>query len=199
MRRLVCIVEGKGEVAAIPNLCMRILRQYLGDVAWIVDQDPIRQPRGKLVDGTRKSPLRLCHADGVRRAVLLARQTRKADAVLVLCDADDDCPATWGPDAARVVKGLMPGDAVMAVCEYETWLLLNFSEDALQRAGAPMPESKRGAKEVLKRLVPGYLPTTHQLSETRRIDIPLVRKRSDSLDKLVRALATISGMPLPDR
>jgi hypothetical protein len=199
MRRLVCIVEGKGEVAAIPNLCMRILRQYLGDIAWIVDQDPIRQPRGKLVDGTRKSPLRLCHADGVRRAVLLARQTRKADAVLVLCDADDDCPATWGPDAARVVKGLMPGDAVMAVCEYETWLLLNFSEDALQRAGAPMPESKRGAKEVLKRLVPGYLPTTHQLSETRRIDIPLVRKRSDSLDKLVRALATISGMPLPDR
>ncbi|WP_437487081.1 hypothetical protein WME75_05640 [Sorangium sp. So ce1014] len=199
MRRLVCIVEGKGEVAAIPNLCTRILRQYLGDIAWIVDQDPIRQPRGKLVDGTRKSPLRLCHADGVRRAVLLARQTRKADAVLILCDADVDCPATWGPDAARVIKELMSGDAVMAVCEYETWLLLNFAEDALRRAGAPMPESKRGAKEVLKRLVPGYLPTTHQLSETRRIDIALVRRRSDSLDKLVRALATISGMPLPDR
>ncbi|WP_437578531.1 hypothetical protein [Sorangium sp. So ce887] len=199
MRRLVCIVEGKGEVAAIPNLCTRILRQYLGDIAWIVDQDPIRQPRGKLVDGTRKSPLRLCHAEGVRRAVLLARQTRKADAVLVLCDADADCPATWGPDAARVVKELMSGDAVMAVCEYETWLLLNFAEDALRRAGAPMPESIRGAKEVLRRLVPGYLPTTHQLSETRRIDIALVRRRSDSLDKLVRALATISGMPLPDR
>lgn len=199
MKRLVCIVEGKGEVTAIPNLCSRILRHYLNDVAWIVDQDPIRQPRGKLVDEKSKSRLRGCHADGVRRAVLLARQTRRADAVLVLCDADDDCPATWGPDAARVVTGFMLGDAVMAVCEYETWLLLNFAEEAVRRAGVRTPESKRGAKEALARLVPGYLPTTHQLSETRKIDIALVRSRSDSFDKLVRALATISGMPLPDR
>ncbi|WP_437735204.1 hypothetical protein [Sorangium sp. So ce1335] len=178
---------------------MRILRQHLLDTAWIVDQDPIRHPRGKLVDETVRGPLRRCHADGLRRAVLLARQTWRADAVLVLCDADDDCPATWGPDAARAIQVLMPGDAVMAVREYETWLLLNFAEDELRRVGAPTPESERGAKEVLRRLVPGYLPTTHQLSETRRLDIALVRKRSDSLDKLVRALATISGMPLPGR
>ncbi|WP_437624433.1 hypothetical protein [Sorangium sp. So ce1151] len=199
MKRLVCIVEGKGEVAAFPNLCMRILRQYLGDCAWVVDKDPIRRPRGRLVDGKGQSPLRVCHADGVHDAVLLARQSRRADAVLVLCDADDDCPATWGPDAARVVKGLMPGDAVMAVCEYETWLLLNFAEEAVRRAGVRTPESKRGAKEALEKLVPGYLPTTHQLSETRKIDVALVRSRSDSFDKLVRALATISGMPLPAR
>ncbi|XXY46340.1 DUF4276 family protein [Sorangium sp. So ce269] len=199
MKRLVCIVEGKGEVAAIPNLCTRILRQHLLDTAWMVDQEPIRRPRGKLVDATVRGPLRRCHADELRRAVMLARQSRRADAVLVLCDADDDCPATWGPDAARAIQVLMPGDAVMAVREYETWLLLNFTEDELRQAGAPMPESKRGAKEVLRRLVPGYLPTMHQLSETRRIDIALVRRRSDSLDKLVRALATISGMPLPAR
>lgn len=199
MKRLVCVVEGRGEVAAIPNLCMRILRQYLLDTAWMVDQDPIRQPRGKLVDETVRSPLRRCHADGLRRAVLLARQTRRADAVLILCDADDDCPATWGPDAARAIQVLMPGDAVMAVREYETWLLLNFTEDELRRAGVAAAESKRGAKEALRRLVPGYLPTTHQLAETRRLDIARVRKRSESLDKLVRALATISGRPLPAR
>jgi hypothetical protein len=52
---------------------------------------------------------------------------------------------------------------------------------------------------VLKRLVPGYLPTTHQLNETRRIDIALVRKRSDSFDKLVRVLAVLSGTDLPER
>ncbi|KYG07125.1 hypothetical protein BE21_31030 [Sorangium cellulosum] len=198
MKRLVCIVEGKGEVKAIPNLCMRILRQYLGDTTWLVDEDPIRQPRGKLVNERERSPLRPCHADGLGRAVELAR-SRRSDAVLVLCDADDDCPATWGPDAARALQVLMPGDAVMAVREYETWLLLNHEEDAQRRAGAAAAESKRGAKEVLRRLVPGYLPTTHQLSETRKIDISRVRRRSDSFDKLVRALATISGMPLPAR
>jgi hypothetical protein len=199
MKRLVCIVEGKGEVAAIPNLCMRILRQYLGGSVWIVDRDPIRHPRGKLVDEATKSPHRPCHADGLHRAVLLARQTRRADAVLVLCDSDNDCPATWGPDAARIVKALVPGDAVMALREYETWLLLNFTDEQLSNAGARAPELKRGAKEVLKKLVPGYLPTTHQLNETRRIDIALVRKRSDSFDKLVRVLAVLSGTNLPER
>ncbi|WP_437725865.1 hypothetical protein [Sorangium sp. So ce861] len=198
MKRLVCIVEGRGEVDAIPNLCMRILRQCLLDTTWIVDQHPIRHPRSQLVNERDRSPLRRCHADGLRRAVQLAR-SRGAHAVLALCDADDDCPATWGPDAARAIQVLMPGDAVMAVREYETWLLLNHAQEELRRAGAPMVESKRGAKEVLRRLVPGYLPTTHQLSETRKIDIALVRGRSDSFDKLVRALATIAGMPLPDR
>ena len=40
-RRLVCIVEGQGEVAAIPNLCARILN-HLGVSDWVVGRDPIR-------------------------------------------------------------------------------------------------------------------------------------------------------------
>ncbi|WP_257458400.1 DUF4276 family protein [Archangium lipolyticum] len=199
MKKLVCIVEGKGEVGAVPNLCMRILRQHLNDFEWVVDNAPIRHPRGKLVDEKKRSPQRTCQEEGLRRAIQLAKQTRKANAVLVLCDADDDCPATWGPDAARVVSSLSLGGAVMALREYETWLLLNYTDEQLAGAGAPEPERKRGAKEALARLVPSYLPTTHQLRETQKLDIARVRKRSDSFDKLVRVLASISGTTPPAR
>ena len=119
--------------------------------------------------------------------------------MLVLCDADDDCPATWGPDAEGVVKSLSQGGAVMALREYETWLLLNYTDKQLADVGVPAPEKKRGAKEALSKIVPGYLPTTHQLGETQKLDIAHVRKRSDSFDKLVRVLASIAGMTPPAR
>lgn len=200
MKRLVCIIEGHGEVEAVPNLCMRILRQYLGDQEWFVDKQALRHPRGNLVDQSNKQdPRKPCHETGLKRLVELAWRSRKADAVLVLCDSDDDCPAVWGPDALRVIRPLRPGGAVMALREYETWLLWNYQDEELARAGAPAPERRRGAKELLARLVPGYLPTVHQLAETRKLDIARVRERSASFDKLVRVLADISGTSPPAR
>ncbi len=41
-RRLVCIVEGKGDVQAIPNLCSRIL-VHLSAHQWFVDKAPVRR------------------------------------------------------------------------------------------------------------------------------------------------------------
>jgi hypothetical protein len=198
MKRLVCIVEGEGEVRAVPALCMRILRQYLNDSDWLVNEPAIRHPRGRLVNESIKSPKRPCHSEGLHKAIMLARSQR-ADALLVLCDADDDSPIEWEPDAQKLVNTLIQGGAVMAVREYETWLLFNHPEDQLASAGAPEPERKRGAKEILARLVPGYLPSTHQLTETRRLDIARVRKRSDSFNKLVLLLARLSGITAPAR
>jgi hypothetical protein len=198
MKRLVCIVEGKGEVAAVPNLCSRIIRHYLGAEEWYVDSEPIRQPRGMLVNEKFKSPLRPCNEEGLRRAVYLAK-VRPANAVLVLCDADDDCPARWGTDAASVITRTLAGAAVMALREYETWLLLNHSDEQLRSAKVTSPEKVRGAKEALRRLIPDYSPSEHQLKETRRLDIARVRARSDSFDKLVRALGDLCGRPPPPR
>lgn len=197
-KRLVCIVEGRGELKAIPNLCARIFEQHLNTFDWIVHDPPIRNPRDRLVDQARKSPMRSCNREGLRRLVLLARQ-QKADSVLVLCDSDDDCPAKWGPDATQVINGHLPGGAVMALREYETWLLLNYTDAQLRETGIKEPEFKRGAKEALAKLVPGYLPTTHQLTETRKLNIARVRQVSDSFDKLVRILAHISGTTPPAR
>lgn len=140
-------------------------------------------------------PKRRCREEGVTRALALAR-TRKPDAVLLLCDEDDDCAAVWGPDATRVMGRVVPGAAaVMAVREYETWLLLTRDDKALSAAGIHQPDRVRDAKKSLSALVPGYLPTTHQLSETRGIDVAFLRTRSKSFDKLVRSIAALCGAP----
>ncbi len=197
MKRLVCIVEGQGEVAAIPSLCARILL-YLGAERWIVDPDPIRQPRSRLVDEKARSPRRPCNEDGIRRAIAMAR-ARPADAVLVLCDADADCAAIWGPDAQKHLVTPVRGAAVMAQREYEAWLLASYTDE--QRAAAKVrdPELIRDAKGELRKLIPGYLPTVHQLAVTRKLDISRVRARSDSFDKLVRALGGLCSREPPPR
>ncbi|WP_414641018.1 hypothetical protein [Archangium sp.] len=128
------------------------------------------------------------------RAMEIAR-SRRADAVLMLCDEDDDCAAAWGPDATRVMGQKVPSLAVMAVREYETWLLLARDHISLGAAGIHRPETLRDAKKALAILVPGYLPTTHQLSETRGIDVAFLRSRSKSFDKLVRSIAALCGTP----
>ncbi|HEX8699445.1 MAG TPA: DUF4276 family protein [Myxococcaceae bacterium] len=197
MNRLVCVVEGEGEVAAIPNLCVRVMA-YLAVQNWVVDPDPIRRKRSALVDARHPKPRRPCREDEVLKAMTLAlRRPRPANAVLLLCDEDEDCAAAWGPDATRVMNRLGAGVAVMAVHEYETWLLLNRSDAELRAAGVAVPVTGRGAKSTMRKLVPDYSPTVHQLDETRRIKIAFLRERSPSFDKLVRSIAALCGAIAP--
>jgi|JI10StandDraft_1071094.scaffolds.fasta_scaffold164967_3 hypothetical protein len=203
MRRLVCVIEGHGERESVPVLCNRVIRGLLGVSGdWFVDEEPIRQPRSKLVDESVKSPKRPCHADGIRRALAIAA-ARSPDGVLVLCDVDDDCPATWGPSVPRVTTasgGAIAVAAVMASREYESWLLWGASLAERTRAKAVDPErSPRDAKKALRVLVPEYTPTTHQLEQTRALDLQLVWALSDSFDKFVRSIATVIQVTTPVR
>jgi hypothetical protein len=183
-------VEGQGEVQAMPNLCARIAN-YLGAWAWFVDPEPVRQPRSKIVDESVASPHRPAATAGLKNAIALAR-ARPADAVLVLCDSDDDCAATWGPSAAAILAD--SGGAVMAVREYEAWLLYGYITDRKINIDAI-----RDAKGRMRDVLPGYKPTTHQLEATRALNLDLVRARSDSFDKLVRSLAKIFEVAPPPR
>jgi hypothetical protein len=197
VKRLVCIVEGEGEVNAIPNLCVRVLA-HLGIDGWVVDPEPIRRKRSALVDARLPKPRRPCREDEVLKAMMLAlRRPRPANAVLLLCDEDEDCAAVWGPDATRIMNRLGAGIAVMAVHEYESWLLLNRSDEELQAAGVAVPITGRGAKNTMRKLVPDYSPTVHQLQETRRINIAFLRERSPSFDKLVRSIVALCGTSVP--
>src|SRR5207302_1317469 len=148
-KRLVCVVEGQGEVKALPNLCSRI-RDYLGAWSWFVDPDPVRQPRSRLVNERVPSPRRPAAPDGVERAVRLA-MGRPASGILMICDEDDDCAGVWGPSARGMITPIARGDAVMIVREYETWLLLSFSDEDLQAAGISAAETARDAKGLMRR------------------------------------------------
>lgn len=187
-RRLVCVVEGRGEVRAVPGLCARVLYQLL-DVSptdWVVDQDPIRQPRGRLVDEGAPARRRGPAAEGVDRAVALAA-ARGASACVVLVDADRDCPVAWGPATRARVLRRLPGAAVMPVREYEAWLLAGHPE----WAGEEDVGSVKNPKARAEALWHGYKPTVHQLARTRSMDLSLARRRSASFAYFVAQLATL--------
>jgi len=148
------------------------------------------------VDERQPSPKRSPRRDLVELAIELACR-EGADGVIVLCDADDDCAAFWGPQASTLVAARCRGGAVMIVREYEAWLLTARLDSP--KHGSALVERIRDAKGVLKKLVPGYKPTTHQLELTRAIDIERLRMHSDSFDKFVRALASIFEKPAPVR
>lgn len=191
--RLVCVVEGHGEVLAMTTLCARVLHGHLGvpPERWFVDKDPIRHPRSGLVDERVLSPSRPPREDGLSRVVQLAR-ARPADAALVVVDGDKDCPAAWGPPATALIQAQVPGFAVMAVREYEAWLLAGHAEASLEDV-ADDADAVRNAKARAGRVWRGYRPTTHQLEKTRTLDVALAIRRSRSFGHLVRAVAGLTG------
>ena len=197
MQRLVCVVEGKGDVQAIPRLCARILAS-IGASRWYVDESPIRRPRSQLVDERMDSPARPCRVDSLRKAYAIA-EARKPNAVLFVCDSDDDCPSVWASSVMETLGRDQPSAAVMAVREFECWLLWSCDQATLTKIRASNPERIRNAKGKLEQLIPGYAPTTHQLELTRQMDLARVRKHSRSFDKLVRTLGALCRIPVPTR
>lgn len=85
----------------------------------------------------------------------------------------------------------------MAVREFETWLLISHLKSAALEGRSL--EGIRDAKGSLRRITGDYTPTVHQRKLTERIDLDLVRRHSDSFDKLVRTLAGIFHVTCPPR
>jgi len=184
---IACVVEGHGEVKAVPVLLRRIARELDPKVQLRIPP-PIRRPKTKLVQ-----------PDEFRRAIeFAARKLRAPGGIFVLLDADDDCPAELGPrlqDLARQARGDIPAAVVIAKVEYEAWFLAAISSlrgcRGLQRdlAPPPDPEAIRGAKEWLTRHVSdgAYAETLDQVALTAQMDLQAAR-RSPSFDKCYREI-----------
>jgi hypothetical protein len=201
MHRLVCVVEGHGDVAAVPVLCHRVLRKLLAVTDWYVDENPIRLPRSQLVDEKQPSPKRPPSGQGIERALQLAAR-RGPRGILVVCDADDDCPAAWGPKvpAQPAESAAIKVAAVMASREFESWLLWGFSKADRLRVRAANPDrSPRDARSALRRLVGGYSPGSDQADRAAGLDLARAWAGSDSFDKFVRSIAWLSASNLPPR
>lgn len=182
---LAAIVEGHAEMQSIP-----ILMRRLGiDVV-----KPFRVKRNRVVKPGE-----------LERAIQLTLMDREnVSAVLVLLDADDDCPAELAPQllerCARVSP--VPVSVVFAVRELEAWFLGSVESlrgqrgirgDATYEAD---PEAPRGAKERLEGLMNGtYVDVADQPALMASLDIDAARRRCASLDKLLRDLDTLGVLP----
>jgi hypothetical protein len=187
---LVPIVEGQSEVAGLSVL----LRRMLGELGVhdVTLERPFRIKRNRVV---REGEL--------ERAVTQAVRSRVgASAVLVVLDADDDCPATLAP--ALLERGMkateVPIKVVLPKIETETWILAAIDSVRGRRgiredAEPPFdPESVRDAKGALSDLMTGtrgYVATDDQPALLGVLDLDLIAQRSPSFAKLRRDLVSL--------
>ena len=190
------IVEGQGDEAAVPVLLRRLRDEAQ---AWGLE---VGRPH-------RKRRTQLVKKDSLQAAVRVAALRENCGAILVLFDADDDCPKELAPILeawAREVAGGRPCAVVMANREYEAWFLASI--ETLRGLGSILPdatshdepEAPRDAKGELERRMPrraSYSPTVDQAALTARLDLRRVYLGCRSFRKLVSAfgvLATAAGM-----
>ena len=189
--KVVCIVEGHGEVDAVPLLVRRLAQAIQPGLSLQVEPS-LRVPRNRLV-----KPREL------ERAVELAgRRAGPEGAVLVILDSDDECPASLAPSLlarAQAARSDLGIGVVLAKREFEAWFLaaaesLRGKRGLSSNLAAPEdPESIRGAKEWLTaHMEPGrrYAETLDQPALAATFDMELAR-RAPSFDKLYRQLAAL--------
>lgn len=188
---LACIVEGHGEVQAVPILVRRIA-QALDPSSYLRVHRPIRVPRTKLVK-----------PEELERTIELAgRSVGPNGAILILLDSDDECPKDLAPvllARAKEVRSDLPISVVLAKREFEAWFLAAAESLRNQRGlaadltGPARPEEVRGAKEWLTTHMVGdrhYVATLDQAALAKVFDLGLAR-RAESFDKLFRDLTRL--------
>lgn len=108
------IVEGHGDVAALPVLLRRLAPE-------LSVKRPVRFPRSRLlIDEHLK-----------RAAQIAASNITDSGAVLLMIDADEDCAAQLGPQLEQQLARLLPQHmcrVVLPVREFESWIVGGYSD-----------------------------------------------------------------------
>lgn len=185
MKAVVSIVEGDGDVAAVPVLLRRVAAWLSPHLPAAISR-PIRVRRDRFLN--REEEFR-------RHLLLAAAKCGDEGWILVLLDADDDCPAELGPRVLERAREVVPHRAVSVVLakrEYEAWFLAAVDSLHGQRGLAfarPLeldPESQRDAKGWLGARMAGgrYRETTDQPAFSALMDLGMAREASRSFRKL---------------
>lgn len=186
---VVVVVEGRGEVEAVPVL----LRRMAAAVS------PGLHLRVRTIRRNRQSVVR---SPDFEETIQMAAQRIAPDGlILVLLDADRDCPAELAPELLqRAIRSRSDRNirVVLAKCEYEAWFLAAAHSVAGKcNLGASIsspsnPEGVRDAKGWLSaRMVSNkrYRPPKDQVSLTACFDLAAARS-APSFDKLWRDLTS---------
>lgn len=161
--KIVPIVEGHGEVAALPVL-LRRLASWISPNCHIEIGQAIRTSKGKFIHDP----------DEFGRMLGLAR-AKAGDGgwILILLDADDDCPVELSSAIRARTAALFEFNKLSTVIsnrEFEAWFIAAAESLAGCRSFSPQPEHKvndpdvpRNAKGWLGRqMVGGYHEVTDQ-------------------------------------
>lgn len=189
---LACIVEGHGDLDAIPVLVRRIASEIASPVRVNIAHR-FRIPRSKLVKERE-----------LERAVeLAARRTGTGGAVLIVLDSDDDCPAQLGPallTRARIARMDFEVSVVVAHREFEAWFLAaaeslrgyrGLSEN-LSRP--PEVETIRGTKDWLSNHMAKsrrYSETLDQPALAAVVDLTAAKQNSPSFARFYREVSRL--------
>ena len=191
MVTIATIVEGHGEVEAVPLLLRRIAQQVSPGSNPTVPR-PIRVQRNRILQEGQ-----------LERAIELAARMTGADGcILLLFDANGDCPAEIAPQILQRATSARPDRnirVVLAKIEFEAWFLAAVASligrhgIAEATASPDDPESVRDAKGWLSDKMPrgqSYRETIHQAAFAATFDMDAARAAS-SFDKLWRDVASL--------
>jgi len=184
---IVPLVEGYGEVEAVPELVRRICH-HTGRF----DVDVQKCYRSK-----RSS---LGNPDKLRREIETVFMLRRPDAILVLFDADDDCPVNLSSSLRQACEEApVSVELVIANREYEAWFLgavSSLSSLAAFRNNLSAfsdPETPRNAKGRLESfMTEPYDPRRHQAAFSAKIDIEMATASCRSFRKLRSAITKLT-------
>jgi hypothetical protein len=189
--RIIAIVEGHGDQAAVPILLRRAALVVAPDAVFEVPR-PVRVPRARLL-----------RPDELERAVeLAARQSGPDGGILILLDADDDCPAEMSQEILQRATTARPDRSirvVLAKVEYEAWFLAAAESIAGRRgiaAGTTAPDAPESVSDakgwITAHMAQGqsYRETLDQPALTAIFDLSAARN-APSFDKLWRDVASL--------
>ena len=194
MKQLIALVEGPGDLAAVPVLLRKLLQQ-----ANLFDWRPGDPMKAGELPALRK------HLHRVAEALRIKMNAGKCHGVLVLLDLEDGCPRAeaWALAAEFAAFGLpYPVAVVFAHREYEEWLVASLptiAPNSLSLADNLVrnyePETKRGVKEWLSSHMPYgtiYKETIDQAVFTQHLDVALAQE-CRSFQRLLKAVSEITA------
>jgi hypothetical protein len=190
---IVAIVEGPGEVEALPILLRRIFEQKQ------IYQISIQKPINAHGLGNLTTP------GGLERFLAVAEGSSSCDAILVLVDADINCAKNLALELAnrsRVHNPHIATAVVAAKYRYESWFIYSLESLCGKRGfqtNLPIiddPETMPNPKKFLtnnKTQGRIYRETTDQAPMSNLIDLNLVMQRSRSFCRLMHAVDELIG------
>lgn len=191
MNAIVPVVEGDGDAAAVPGLLRRLLVEKF-------NRYDIQVGHGSR--GVVKANGRPKLENRLDRFLRHAQNKPGCGAILILVDADVDCPVTFARQLFQRCQQIGAKCPVQVVCahrSYESWFLASL--DTIKgRHGIPASATLSGRVEDVSRpkhwlsrqMPPGqaYKETTHQASLTQHIDLDSAYRNSRSFRRLCHAL-----------